>query len=79
MSHEARVVSKESVNLISMVAGIAIMFGVLWACVHFNIVDAIPADWVWPFVAAAAVIELSRFSWGLWQRRASNPNNPNVR
>ena len=54
-----------------------------WLTLHFNLLgrlsDKVPAYWFGLAVAVLALFNLTQLGWGLWQRRASNPRNPNRR
>ncbi len=58
---------------VGAIAGVALF----WAALKLEFLSGVPDSWVWPVVGALAVIDGTRLLFGLWQRRASNPNNPN--
>ncbi|MCA0902864.1 hypothetical protein [Qipengyuania aquimaris] len=52
-------------------------FGAFSACLHFDWVEGISDTWLWPVFAALLVVNVVQTFRGAWQRRASNPKNPN--
>jgi len=62
--------------------GLAIA-GLIWLASQSTLFDGLiaeaPADWFWLVVGFLALLNLARFGWGLWERRAANPHNPNRR
>jgi hypothetical protein len=64
--------------------GGGILFAALfWLTLHFDLLggltDDVTPDWFWFAVGLLAMLNLAQFAWGLWQRRAPNPRNPNHR
>jgi hypothetical protein len=62
--------------------GIAFL-GSFWLALHFDLLDGVtdkvPDNWWWLAVGLLSFANMARLGWGLWQRRASNPRNPNRR
>lgn len=65
---------KDSIFLWLNVIAIAALF---WAGLHFRPWDAATKTWIGIGGGALGLINLAAFFWGLWERRASNPHNPN--
>jgi hypothetical protein len=57
--------------------GAVAMGGVLWIGYRSDLFDGMTKTWIGGLVGLLRVVNLGRFAHGLWQRRASNPNNPN--
>ncbi|HEY0086896.1 MAG TPA: hypothetical protein VGB65_13450 [Allosphingosinicella sp.] len=64
-------------NSIELWAGGLLLFGFFWAGLKFNLFLGISGTWFGALAGAVGAVQLIRFGWGLWQRRASNPSNPN--
>ncbi len=64
-------------NSIFLWVGTIVLVGLFWAMLKFDFLADVPDSWVWPVTGALAVINAIWFLFGLWQRRASNPDNPN--
>lgn len=54
-------------------------FGFTWAALHYGWLDGLSNTWVGIVGGALTATNLVWFVRGIWQRRAANPNNPNVR
>jgi len=53
-------------------------FGLFWLALRFDLAPPhLPARLGWLIPGLAGVLNLVIFAHGLWQRRASNPNNSN--
>lgn len=63
-------------NSISLWIGGVAYFGVFWASLHFNLFRGVGRRFG-VILGIVAVIHMTQLLWGLWQRRASNPANPN--
>lgn len=63
------------------VGGLALMAAV-WVALRLDLMkslaDRIPANWFWLGMGVLAIWNGAQLGWGLWQRRASNPDNPNL-
>jgi len=64
-------------NSICLWVGAIVFFGYFWAALKFDFLAGVPDSWIWPVTGVLAVINGIWFLFGLWQRRASNRNNPN--
>jgi hypothetical protein len=64
-------------NSIALWAGGLLYFGFFWAGLQLDLFRGISGTWLGVFAGAVGAVQLIRFGWGLWQRRASNPSNPN--
>lgn len=74
--------STDARNSIELWAGSIALFGVLWASCHFKWFkwfDGISDGWFGSIAGLAGFVNLALFVHGLWQRRESNPDNPNRR
>ena len=64
------------------VGGLAFM-AIFWAGLRLDLMkgltDRIPGNWFWLGIGILAIWNGAQFGWGLWQRRASYPHNPNRR
>lgn len=69
--------SDDARNSIYLWVSTLVLFGAFWASVHLDLFDGIPDTWLWPVVYVLLVINVVQTVWGFWQRRASNPKNPN--
>ncbi|WBQ19099.1 hypothetical protein [Sphingobium yanoikuyae] len=49
----------------------------LWAGLHFSPLQGVKRDWMNLGGALLCLFNFGWLCWGLWQRRASNPKNPN--
>lgn len=54
------------------------LFGLLLVGVHYGWFAGISETWIGTIVSVLGVVNLVLLVRGIWQRRASNPNNPNV-
>jgi uncharacterized membrane protein len=75
--------SEDVRNSLNLWAG-GIAFGaILWIVVRFDSltgpVGQVPSGLLLLVTSALGVWNLGQGGWGLWQRRASNPDNPNRR
>ena len=66
-------------NSIYLWAGGLAFFGLFWAALHFKLFSGVSDTWLWPVLGIMPIVNLLLFLIGLWQRRASNPDNPNRR
>jgi hypothetical protein len=62
---------------IQLWAGGIAYFGLFWAGLQFDLFRGISGTWLGSILGIVGIVQLIRFGWGLWQRRASNPANPN--
>ncbi|TXC68193.1 hypothetical protein FSZ31_10885 [Sphingorhabdus soli] len=69
--------SEDGRNSVYLWIGSLALFGAFWASLHFNLFDGISDTWLWPIVMVLVAINVAQTIWGFWQRRASNPDNPN--
>jgi len=72
-------VSQDARNSIYLWIGALTFAGLFWAALRFDLPGGAPASWAWLPVGIAAAIEVARLTWGFWKRRASSPDNPNLR
>ena len=71
--------SEDARNSIYLWASTLVLLGGAWASLHFNLLDGVSNTWLWSVLWVVMVINLVQTIWGFWQRRASNPKNPNRR
>jgi hypothetical protein len=69
--------SEDLRNSIYMWVAMIFFAAVFWAGMRFDIFHGLSSGWLGAIVFALGMLNLARFLWGLWQRRAANPNNPN--
>ncbi|MBX7514574.1 hypothetical protein K3179_08460 [Qipengyuania sp. GH38] len=69
--------SEDARNSIYLWLSTLAFFGACWACLHFDWVEGISDTWLWPVFTALLVVNVVQTVRGVWQRRASNPKNPN--
>ena len=70
-------------NSLNLWAGGVAFAAIFWIVVRFDffesVVGHIPSGLLLLVMGALGVWNLGQAGWGLWQRRASNPDNPNRR
>lgn len=54
-----------------------IFVGLFWSGMHFDWFHGLSKTWIGTIGGVVGLINVALFVRGLWQRRASNPNNPN--
>ncbi len=64
------------ISLSLWVGGLCVASGFL-AILYFDLAGGIFGKWLEPSRGVMTVIGIGFFAYGLWRRRASNPNNPN--
>ena len=64
-------------NSIRLWMGALLVFGLFWGGLHFKWFDGLSKTWIGDIGVGLGAVNLARLFWGLWQRRAANPNNPN--
>ncbi len=69
--------SPDAQNSIYLWLGTVTLFGAFWASLHFDLFEGISDTWLWPALTVLLVVNVVQTIWGFWQRRASNPKNPN--
>ncbi|MDP4539576.1 hypothetical protein Q9K01_08080 [Qipengyuania sp. DY56-A-20] len=69
--------SEDGRNSVYLWLGTLTLFGAVWASLHFDLFEGISDTWLWPVLTVTIVANLVQTVWGFWQRRASNPKNPN--
>lgn len=71
--------SEDARNSIYLWVSTLVLFGAFWTSGHFDLFDGISDTWLWPALPVLLIINVVQTIWGFWQRRASNPKNPNRR
>ena len=61
------------------IAFIAIFWVLLRSDVLNGLTEKVPSQWFWVVIGFIGIWNIAQVSFGLWQRRASNPQNPNRR
>ncbi len=74
----AKQMSADARNSIYAWGIVTAFFAVGWAALHFGLVPSSPRWFLW-IMGVLGVLNLAKFTFCLWQRRASNPKNPNLR
>ena len=69
--------SEDARNSVYLWLSTLVFFGAFWACLHFHLLEGISDTWLWPVFTALLVVNVVQTVRGVWQRRASNPKNPN--
>lgn len=69
--------SPDARNSIALWVGGLLFFGLFWAGLKFRLLDGLSGTWLGTILSIVSLVQLILFIWGLWQRRASNPANPN--
>jgi len=64
-------------NSLNLWAGGLLIFALLWAVLHFDLVHGLAGSWVGQVIQGLGILNFAGFLWGIWQRRESNPRNPN--
>ncbi len=65
-------------NSIYLWSASIVCVALFWAGSQLDAFHGLSKTWTAPLAAVLGLINLGRFIWGLWSRRASNPNNPNL-
>lgn len=74
---EIRTMTPDARNSILLWAGGIGFLGVFWAGLQFDLFRGVSSTWLGTALGVVGIVQLIRFGRGLWQRRASNPANPN--
>jgi hypothetical protein len=64
-------------NSILLWVGALAYFGVFWMTLQFDLFRGVSGTWLATILGIIGVGQLVRIGWGLYQRRSSNPANPN--
>ena len=72
-----RLMGEDARNSVYLWLSTLVFFGASWACIHFDLLEGISDTLLWAVLTVLLVVNVVQFVWGFWQRRASNPKNPN--
>ena len=61
------------------IAFIAIFWALLRSDVLKGLTEEVPSQWFWIVIGVIGIWNIAQMGFCLWQRRASNPQNPNGR
>lgn len=68
-------------NSLKLWAGGIAFIAIFWVASRSNLLNGVtekvPSKWFWLVIGLLGIWNLGQFAFGLWQRRASNPQNPN--
>ena len=73
--------SEDFRNSLKLWAGGTAFIAIFWVESRFDLLNGItekvPSKWFWFVIGLLGVWNVGQLGIGLWQRRASNPRNPN--